>query len=687
MTAHLSSPGLRLPVPGPAFGPYPERRLQAGASRPPVMYGLRGLHGLQGVQGLQGLQIWQGTLWTTLWAPRRNFVARVRQHQARWLALGSAPGSDHFNTQLQGLRAELGLVGLNGVALEQAFALVLNACEAVLGLQLYDTQLLAARILLDNRLAEMATGEGKTHAAMLAAATAALAGVPVHVVTANPYLAARDAAQLAPLYGALGLRVAAVSPSDGDEQRRAAWAADVTYTTARELIFDYLRDRQRVQSHPHPQPNPAGQPPLLRGLCMALIDEADSVLIDEARTPFILAEAHVDKAAQRRWRAALAAARRLREHEHFELRHDQPRATLNPVGVAACAADAGPTRDPLWCHDHHRVELVQTALAALYLYQADVHYLVTQGQGQGQVEIIDGTTGRVSPGRRWAAGLHQLIELKEGLEPSPVQRTTAQLSFQRFFPRYWRLCGTSGTLSEARRELARTYGLKVQAVPLRVANQRHVAGDYLFAQQRQRWTMVVRAVAMHHSAGRPVLVGCDSLADADTLCRLLQGQGLPHQRLDARQDAAEAACIAQAGQRGAITVATRLAGRGTDIRLAPGVAELGGLHVIDAQANGSARIDRQLHGRCARAGEPGLVLRLQALDAPLYTQELPALLLRLLQRWARSRRDHDLPGWLAQRLRRWVQARVQAREQRQRQALLQQDQDISRQLGFGGRIE
>ncbi len=588
-----------------------------------------------------------------------------------------APGSLQFDAQLQTLRAELGLVGLNGVVLEQAFALVLNACHATLGMQLYDTQVQAAHILLDNCLAEMATGEGKTHAAMLAAATAALAGVPVHVVTANPYLAARDAAALAPLYQALGLRVAAVTPADTDDQRRAAWAADVAYTTPRDLIFDYLRDRQR-QNNANP-----GQPPLLRGLCMALIDEADSVLIDEARTPFILAEAFVDKAAQRRWRAALAAARRLRESEHFELRHDLPRAQLSPQGVAACVADAGPTRDPLWAHDHHRVELVQTALAALHLYKADVHYLVAAGQ----VEIIDANTGRISPGRRWAAGLHQLIELKEGLEPSPVQRTTAQLSFQRFFPRYWRLCGTSGTLSEARSELASVYGLTVQAVPLRVPNWRQPGGDYLFATQDQRWRMVVRAVALHHGAGRPVLVGCDSLADADTVCRMLTVQGLPHQRLDARQDAAEAACIAQAGVRGAITVATRLAGRGTDIRLGPDVATLGGLHVIDAQANGSARVDRQLHGRCARGGEPGLVLRLQALDSALYTQELPSALRQWLQRWAQRRRDRDLPAWVARTLRRWLQNRVQAREQNQRRTLLRQDQDITHQLGFGGRIE
>ncbi|MCE2660022.1 MAG: hypothetical protein LW854_17585 [Rubrivivax sp.] len=652
MNTHSTPLDLRLPVPGPAFGPYPERKPRApGALK----------------SWLMAHRVFAGN------APQRGFVSRVRLAQTQVPALGS----DDFKTRLAHLRAELGLVGLNGTVLEQALAFVLSASQTALGVELYDTQLQAARILLDNRLAEMATGEGKTYAAMLAAASAALAGVPVHVVTANPYLAARDAAALAPLYHALGLRVAAVTPTDSEDQRRAAWAADVTYTTPRDLIFDYLRDRQRAQA------GSADAPPLLRGLCMALVDEADSVLIDEARTPFILAEAVADKAAQRRWRAAIAAARRLQEHRHFELLHAHPRAKLTALGTGACPAEAGPMRDPLWRHDHHRAELVETALAALHLYRRDEHYIV---QDQ-KVEIVDPTTGRVTPGRRWAAGLHQFIEIKEGLVPSPVQRTTAQLSFQRFFPRYWRLCGTSGTLSEASTELSQAYGLPVQKVPLRVPSQRQTSCEYLFASDEVRWPNVVRAIVMHHSAGRPVLVGCDSLADADHLCRLLDTQNLKFQRLDARQDAHEAACIAQAGERGAITVATRLAGRGTDIRLGDGVAALGGLVVIDAQANGTPRVDRQLHGRCARGGEPGQVMRLQALDSAFFVQELPAWLRSLLQRRAAARYNKDLHPLLARALRVLLQAQAQRRERQQRRALLQHDQDATRQLGFGGRSE
>ena len=667
MTAH----SVRLPMPGPAFGPYPERSAGAALLAGWVSGSAKG-------------------------RAQRGFVARVRQAQAAVPAVGSAV----FRAQLRTLRAELGLQGLTGPVLEQTFGLVMAATQQTLNLQLFDTQIQAARILLSNQLAEMATGEGKTHAVMLAAATAALAGVPVHVVTANPYLATRDAAGLAPLYQALGLRVAAARPAETAECRRGVWAADVAYTTARDLIFDYLRDRQR----------PEGEPPLLRGLCMALIDEADSVLIDEACTPFILAEEVHDAPALRRLRAALAAARRLQLGLHFTAKAALGRATLTSAGLQACPADAGPGRDPLWAHDHHRRELVETALAALHLYRDQVHYLVQDGR----VEIIDTTTGRVTPGRRWSQGLHALIELVQGLAPSPEQRTTAQLSFQRFFPRYWRLCGTSGTLREERAELLKTYGLKVQKVPLRVASQRRGAGCkgswrgtsgtsrcsesvhwQLWPHDNLRWAACARAVAAAHGRGQPVLVGCDSLADADRLCALLNTLNLRHQRLDARQDAQEALCVARAGATGAITVATRMAGRGTDIRLGAGVAELGGLLVIDAQANASPRICRQLHGRCARGGEPGQVLRLQSLQAALFVQQLHPWLLRGLhglQRLAslalfQSGRGTAMPGWLAAPLLRALQWRVQARERSQRRALAQQDEQINRQLGFGGRFE
>lgn len=654
-----------LPMPGPLFGAYPERQAQrhglgAGADAP--------TQGRSQAAARQAVRAQRDT-------------AAARGEAAPW----PPAGSDAWTQRLQALRAELRLAGLQPRLREQAFAAVGGAVERVLGLCLFDSQYAAARVMLDNRLAEMATGEGKTLAAALAAATAALAGVPVHVVTANTYLAGRDAAALAPLYTLLGLRCASVPAQADEAARRTAWGHDIVYTTARDLIFDYLRDRTRTDT----------AAPLLRGLCMAIVDEADSVLIDEARTPFILAEACHDAAAAQRHRQALQWARALQADADFALHAASRRAVLSAAGRLRCAEMAqaqaqkaaaggvgGQGDDMLWHLARHREELVELALAALHLYRSGRDYVLRDGP---TVEIVDPTTGRISPGRRWSRGLHQLIELKEGLAPSPLQRTLAQLTFQRFFPRYWRLCGMSGTLHEARTELQQVYRLPVQSVALRVPSQRINGPLAVYAQAATRWRAALAEVQRCHAQGAPVLVGCDSVAEAEAFSQRLAALGLPHQCLHASQDADEAARIARAGAFGAITVATQMAGRGTDICLAPGVAERGGLQVLVCQQNASARIDRQLQGRCARGGDPGRVLTLLALDAGLLAERLPPGVQRLLG--ALAQRKGQLPKALARPLLRLVQALEQRRARRQRALLLQQDQHITASLGFGARNE
>ena len=659
----------RLPMPGPAFGAYPERpAAEPSATRPLAAAAGR----LLDAAGRR--------------AGRRPFVAEVRRRRAALAAFGSL----QFDGELHRLRAGLGRDGCTEPLLACAFAMVGCATEAVSGLAFFDSQLAAARILLDGRLAEMATGEGKTHAAMIAAATAALAGVPVHVVTANAYLAGRDADRLAPVYAALGLRVAAIRPGDDDEARRAAYACDVVYCTASDLIFDYLRDRADGTGGD-------ARPPLLRGLCMALIDEADSVLIDEACTPFVLAEQRADAAAERRQRSALALARALREGEHFERDAAAARRiVLRPAGRKRCAdiAAAQPDGDPLWSRPRFREELVELALAALHLYRRDVDYLLRPVESPAagaspraavEVAIVDATTGRIAAGRRWSNGLHQLIELKEGCPPSPPQGTRAQLTYQRFFPRYWRLAGTSGTLREARGELQRVYGLAVEAVPLRLPSRRLREPLRLYGNSAARWQAVLAEIERLRAAGRPVLVGTDSVADAQRLGRLLQDHGIAHQRLDARQDSHEADCIERAGEAGCVTVATNMAGRGTDILLGAGVAERGGLHVVCCQQNASARIDRQLHGRAGRAGDPGSVATLLALDDGLLARRLPRWCSAALHRLAPGGRP--LPGWLAGPLLGGLQRLEEARGRRARTQLLQSDDRLLRSLGFGAQVE
>ncbi len=661
----------RLPVPGPAFGTYPER---PEPKRPGVW-----------ARGLQAAAQQLNALGRS--GERRHFVAQVRQ-QVQAQEHHSGPlGSAAFGAHLRELRAQLGAQGSTAPLIAQAFATVVRATHAAAGLQLFDTQLIAARILLDNRLAEMATGEGKTHAVMLAAAVAALAGVPVHVVTANAYLAARDAESLAPVFNTLGLSVAAIRPGADDDERRATYAGAIAYCTASDLIFDYLRDRGAAP----------GAVPLLRGLCMALVDEADGVLIDEARTPFILAQEVHDEAAAQRHRSALALAQSLRAGDHFRLDAGARRAHLQPLGKQICASAAKVfgEQDALWMNRRFRDELIERALAALHLYQRDVHYLLREvpaaaapaGLRPPQIEValIEATTGRVANGRRWSNGLHQLIELKERLPPSPVQNTTAQLTFQRFFPRYLRLAGMSGTLHEARRELQQVYGLVVETVPLRLPGQRRHSPPHIHVTSQARWLAVVAAIEREHRQGRPVLIGTDSVADAERLSQRLHAAGLAHQCLHARQDAEEAACIARAGQAGAVTVATNMAGRGTDILLGEGVAERGGLHVIACQQNASVRIDRQLHGRAARGGNPGSVATMLALDEGLLSQRLPAGMRVLLTTLARGGRC--LPSPVARALLALVQHHEEQRARQQRAQLLRSDRELVRSLGFGALAE
>ena len=663
---------MRLPVPGPACGHYPQR---AEAGHDAAMRSARWRAAAALLPGRA--------------RARSRFVAAVRAVEA-----GLAPfESQAAARQLRDLRARLGRDGFVEPLLVEAFAWVVRATRVVFDIELFDTQLIAARIMLDNRLAEMATGEGKTHAAMIAAATAALSGVPVHVITANPYLAGRDADRLSPLYRALGLSVAAIRPGDDDLTRRTTYACDIAYSTASDLIFDYLRDAtpdSRIAA-----PSAAGvsgtAPTLLRGLCLAIVDEADGVLIDEARTPFILARERHDAAAQQRHGSAMQLALALRAGDHFTVDAGARRIHLLPAGQQHCAdmAVSAAAGDALWTNRRFRNELVERALAALHLYRRDIDYVVRDRKSAtgmiAEVAIVDPTTGRIAEGRRWSNGLHQMVELKEGCPLSPLQSVQARLTYQRFFTRYWCLGGMSGTLREARRELLNVYGLTVEVVPLRLPGRCRFEAPRIYADAATRWNAALVEVNAMRQTGRAVLIGTDSVADAQRLSERLQAAGVPHQCLDARQDAREADCIARAGAAGCVTVATNMAGRGTDIKLDPDVAARGGLHVVACQQNASARIDRQLHGRAARAGDSGSVSTLLSLDEGLIARSTPRVVAALFRMLATDARP--LPAWLARSTLWLLQTREEQRARSMRARLLQSDRQMKRRLGFGARAE
>lgn len=543
-----------------------------------------------------------GRAWKTRrLAPDRHFAERVLEAGERLAGLCDSA-----------LPAEAAAVGRQlrqrgeAAGMVAAFALVREAAGRTLGARHFPVQLMAGRVLLTGGIAEMETGEGKTLTATLAAATAALGGAPVHIITANDYLAARDADWMRPVYAMLGLEVGMVVQGVPPAERRRAYAAPISYCSNKEVAFDYLRDRlamgarggnlsRRVAAFTRP----GSAATILPGLSFAIVDEADSVLIDEARTPLILSETPENPEEAEAIGAAVALARRLHAR-HYDLRPVERGIDLTAAGEAA-AAEGAHAFAPEWRPRPIREELVRTALAALHLHHRGEHYLVMDDK----IGIVDEYTGRIMPDRAWGSGLHQAVEIKEGLAPTPRRRTIAQITFQRFFRRYRRLAGMTGTAAEASAELWSVYRLPVVRIPTNRPLRRRDEGTRILPTAAERWAEVARVAATRRAEGRPVLIGTRTVAASAAASAALDRAGVPHRVLSAAQDAEEAAVVAAAGEVGAVTVATNMAGRGTDIRLVPVVAARGGLHVILTERSAAHRIDRQLIGRAGRQGDPG----------------------------------------------------------------------------------
>ena len=580
--------------------------------------------------------------------------------------------------------------GFRDETVARSFALVREAASRRVGMRHFDVQLAGGLVLLDGMVAEMETGEGKTLTATLPACTAALAGIPVHVVTVNDYLAERDATHMGPVYAALGLSVGIIRQGMDPASRRAAYACDVTYCTNKELAFDYLKDRIVMWDRPGPMrlqleklygADSRSNRLLMRGLRYAIVDEADSVLIDEARTPLIISADPGENPGQDVYRLALDMAAGLAAGDDFSISENDRTVELAQRGKAKAERfDWGDTRS--WTNREQREELVCQALTALHLHERDKHYLVRDGK----VQIIDEYTGRVMPDRSWERGLQQLIELKEDCQPTGRKETVARISFQRFFRRYLRLSGMTGTAREVARELWSIYRLRVVTLPTNRPMRRRGLPDRAFATEGDKWAAVVETIGRIHASGRPVLVGTRSVAASERLSALLDGAGLPHRVLNAQQDRQEAEIVAQAGQRGQITVATNMAGRGTDIRLGDGVAALGGLHVLATERSEARRIDRQLFGRCGRQGDPGSFEAFFSLEDELLTMHGPKIL-----RWPTAvliRSPLPLGGqWVSWMLMRQAQLAAQRLHARMRRNLLKMDTRMEDALAFSGRLE
>ena len=562
----------------------------------------------------------------------------------------------------------------------QALACVALVAERVAGQAPYEVQMRAALAMHEGLLVQMAAGEGKTLAVALAGVLHGWRGLPCHVVTANDYLAQRDAQLMGPLYRRCGVSVAAVVHGLEPQALRQAYACDVVYATSKQLLADHLFDqislegatdavRRRVRG--------LGEGSVAvrsRGLYAAIVDEADSVLIDEANTPLIISAPQPNPLLVSAVLAARDVAEELQAGRDYRV--DLKFRDIEFTEEGQTRVEALTQRlPPVWHAPERRDDLVRQALSARELYLRDRQYIVQDGK----IEILDENTGRVMPGRSWSYGLHQAIEAREGVQITHPSRTMARMSFQEFFRHYHLLGGASGTLQGVRQELWWTYGLLTLAVPTRLPSRLQVPAPRHHADAQAKWVALLAQIEALHRQGHPVLVGTRRLSDSETLQQRLAERGLHCAVLNAKQHAHEAAVVAAAGQPGHITVATNMAGRGTDIHLPAQVAGRGGLHVLMLEPHESVRVDWQLFGRAGRQGQPGHAQAFVALDDDLLKRHLPFWLAPLRALMARS------PAWrgaLIGPLVAWCQRRAQARAFLQRRYLQQRERELRKQLSF-----
>ena len=472
--------------------------------------------------------------------------------------------------------------------LPEVFALVREASTRVLGMRHYDVQLLGAMALHNGKIAEMKTGEGKTLVATLAVILNSLEGKGVHVVTVNDYLAKRDAEWMGRLYNFLGLSVGVIVAGLSDEQRKEAYGADITYGTNNEFGFDYLRDNMKFYAEQLVQ----------RGHHYAIVDEVDSILIDEARTPLIISGASDESTDL--YQKVDEVVRTLEKERHYTVDEKGKTASLTDEGVLYVEEQLG--IENLYdtaniTAQHH----VLQSLKAHTVFRRDVDYIVKDDQ----VVIVDEFTGRLMAGRRFSDGLHQALEAKEHVTVAAENQTLASITFQNYFRMYDKLSGMTGTADTEAVEFAQIYGLEVSTIPPNRPMVRKDMPDLIYRTRREKMQAIIQAIKELHATGQPVLVGTISIETSELISQLLKREGVPHSVLNAKHHAQEAEIVAQAGQAGKVTIATNMAGRGTDIKLGEGVVELGGLHILGTERHESRRIDNQLRGRSGRQGDPG----------------------------------------------------------------------------------
>ncbi|HEX5445002.1 MAG TPA: preprotein translocase subunit SecA [Pirellulales bacterium] len=573
--------------------------------------------------------------------------------------------------------------------LPEAYALVREAGRRTLNMRHFDVQILGGIAMHHHAIVEMQTGEGKTLTATLAMYLNGLTGKGVHLATVNDYLARRDAQWMGPIYEILGMSVGIIETQMQQPARRKAYAADITYGTAKEFGFDFLRDRLLLRRINEgltdflggmlgQQGAGSAEEPVQRGAHFVVVDEADSILIDEARTPLIISAlpTEEEKIAVECYRWSSKVADEFEDEEHYDYDHEKQSVELTPAGRQLVRTLPKPTAmDAVGMFTIY--EYVERAIKVNRAFTLDRQYV----NRDGEIVIVDEYTGRLAEGRKWRDGIHQAIEAKEGVEVTVATGQAARVTVQDFFLRYDKLTGMTGTAISSARELRKIYKVDVIAIPTNRPAIRQRLPDAIFGTSDQKWAAIVEEVRELHAQGRPVLIGTRSIDKSVHLSELLNEAGIEHQVLNAHQVAAEADIVARAGQRGRVTVSTNMAGRGTDIKLGDDVSDLGGLHVILTEMHDSARVDRQLIGRCGRQGDPGTFRQYLSLDDDILLNGLgPDRAERLEEQGKTSAGPYDHLGGLYRK----AQRIIERRHFRDRRVLMyyeKERQKLQKQMG------
>ena len=573
--------------------------------------------------------------------------------------------------------------------LPEAYALVREAGRRTINMRHFDVQILGGIAMHHNSIVEMQTGEGKTLTATLPMYLNGLTGKGVNLATVNDYLARRDAQWMGPIYEILGMSVGVIETQMQQPARRKAYAADITYGTAKEFGFDFLRDRllqRRINEgltdflggmlgH---QGGGSPEEPVQRGPHFVVVDEADSILIDEARTPLIISAlpTEEEKIAVECYRWSAKVADQFEDEEHYDYDHEKQSVELTASGRQLVRTLPKPTAmDAVGMFTIY--EYVERAIKVNRAFTLDRQYVIRDGE----IVIVDEYTGRLAEGRKWRDGIHQGIEAKEGVEVTVATGQAARVTVQDFFLRYDKLTGMTGTAISSARELRKIYKVDVIAIPTNRPAIRRRLPDAIFGTSDQKWAAIVEEVRELHAQGRPVLIGTRSIDKSVLLAELLTQEGIEHQVLNAHQIAAEADIVARAGLHGRVTVSTNMAGRGTDIKLGDGVADIGGLHVILTEMHDSARVDRQLIGRCGRQGDPGTFRQYLSLDDDILLNGLgPDRAERLEEQGKTSPGPFDHLGGLYRK----AQRIIERRHFRDRRVLMyyeKERQKLQKQMG------